>query len=60
MNSYYDKVKVTNGINTDADKQEKAVFNRLLEEIFDEADEWLVAGNPPISPTALTRWSGPA
>ncbi|CNL61920.1 DinI family protein [Yersinia proxima] len=31
-----------NGINTDANKQEKSVLNRLVEEMFDEADEWLV------------------
>lgn len=31
-----------NGINTDAAKQEKSVLNRLVEEMFDEADEWLV------------------
>ncbi|MFV8799169.1 DinI-like family protein [Yersinia sp. HM-2024] len=31
-----------NGINTDATKQEKSVLNRLVEEMFDEADEWLV------------------
>ena len=31
-----------NGINTDANKQEKSVLNRWVEEMFDEADEWLV------------------
>ncbi|MBW5810578.1 DinI-like family protein [Yersinia kristensenii] len=32
-----------NGINTDATKQEKSVLNRLVEEMFDEADQWLVS-----------------
>ncbi|WP_033852896.1 DinI-like family protein, partial [Yersinia wautersii] len=27
--------------NTNASKQEKSVLNRLVEEMFDEADEWL-------------------
>ncbi|AJI81195.1 putative stress response protein [Yersinia enterocolitica] len=31
-----------NGINTDATKQEKSVLNRLVEEMFEQADEWLV------------------
>lgn len=31
-----------NGINTDANKQEKAVLNRLVETMFEEADEWLM------------------
>ncbi|HHL2712143.1 TPA: DinI family protein [Yersinia enterocolitica] len=31
-----------NGINTDASKQEKSVLNRLVEEMFEQADEWLV------------------
>ncbi|MGE4856795.1 DinI-like family protein [Yersinia enterocolitica] len=31
-----------NGITTDASKGDKAILNRLLEEMFDEADQWLV------------------
>ncbi|ENA3444767.1 DinI family protein [Yersinia enterocolitica] len=31
-----------NGINTDATKQEKSVLNRLVEEMFEQAEEWLV------------------
>lgn len=31
-----------NGINTDATKQEKSVLNRLVEEMFEQADEWLI------------------
>ncbi|CNI27573.1 DinI-like family protein [Yersinia pekkanenii] len=31
-----------NGINTDASKSEKATLNRLVEEMFDEAEYWLV------------------
>ncbi|MEA9393112.1 DinI-like family protein [Acerihabitans sp. TG2] len=37
------KAMQANGINTDANKQEKAVLNRLLEDMFEEADQWLVA-----------------
>lgn len=37
------KAMQANGINTDANKQEKAVINRLVEEMFDEADQWLVS-----------------
>ncbi|ABG12913.1 dinI-like family protein [Yersinia pestis Antiqua] len=33
------KAMHANGINTS--KQEKSVLNRLVEEMFDEADEWL-------------------
>lgn len=32
-----------NGINTNANKGDKAILNRLLEEMFDEADQWLVS-----------------
>jgi len=35
------KAMQANGINTDANKQEKAVLNRLVEGMFEEADEWL-------------------
>ncbi|BET64634.1 DinI-like family protein [Yersinia pseudotuberculosis] len=35
------KAMHANGINTNASKQEKSVLNRLVEEMFDEADEWL-------------------
>ena len=31
-----------NGITTDASKGDKAILNRLVEEMFDEADQWLV------------------
>jgi hypothetical protein len=31
-----------NGINTDASKQEKSVLNRLVEEMFEDAEEWLI------------------
>ncbi len=36
------KAMQANGINTDANKQEKAVLNRLVEEMFEEADEWMI------------------
>ncbi|AML57819.1 DNA-damage-inducible protein I [Serratia rubidaea] len=32
-----------NGLNTDASKSDKEKLNRLLEEMFEEADMWLVA-----------------
>ncbi|QIP93156.1 DinI family protein [Serratia fonticola] len=31
-----------NGINTDASKNEKEKLNRMVEEMFEEADQWLV------------------
>lgn len=31
-----------NGLNTDASKTEKEKLNRLLEEMFEESDQWLV------------------
>lgn len=31
-----------NGINTDASKGDKAILNRLVEEMFNEAEYWLV------------------
>ncbi|HFK7187642.1 TPA: DinI family protein [Serratia odorifera] len=31
-----------NGLNTDASKSDKEKLNRLLEDMFDEADQWLV------------------
>ncbi|UAN58920.1 DinI family protein [Serratia sp. JSRIV004] len=31
-----------NGINTDASKSEKEKLNRMVEEMFEEADQWLV------------------
>lgn len=32
-----------NGINTDGSKSDKEKLNRLLEEMFEEADQWLVS-----------------
>jgi len=37
------KAMQANGINIDANKQEKAVLNHLIDEMFEGADEWLVA-----------------
>ncbi|MFT2793002.1 DinI family protein [Serratia sp. T13T92] len=31
-----------NGINTDASKNEKEKLNRMVEEMFEESDQWLV------------------
>ncbi|TKI05969.1 DinI-like family protein [Martelella alba] len=36
------KAMQANGINTDAGKQDKAVLNRLVEDMFNEADQWLM------------------
>ncbi|MBT0723282.1 DinI family protein [Rosenbergiella sp. S61] len=33
----------TNGLNSDASKSDREKLNRLLEEMFEEADMWLVA-----------------
>jgi len=33
----------TNGLNRDASKSDREKLNRMLEEMFDEADMWLVA-----------------
>ncbi|WES66869.1 DinI family protein [Superficieibacter sp. BNK-5] len=32
-----------NGLNSDASKSDREKLNRMLEEMFDEADMWLVA-----------------
>lgn len=37
------KAMQANGVSSDASKQDKATLNRLIEEMFEEADEWLVA-----------------
>ncbi|ACS87008.1 MULTISPECIES: DinI family protein [Musicola] len=33
----------TNAINSNASKQDKSAINRIIEEMFNEADEWLVS-----------------
>ncbi len=35
------KAMQANTINSDASKSDKAIINRLIEEMFNEADEWL-------------------
>ncbi|MBV4366399.1 DinI-like family protein [Erwinia sp. BNK-24-b] len=32
-----------NGVKTDASKNDKSVMLRIIEEMFDEADQWLIA-----------------
>ncbi|MEM6159644.1 DinI-like family protein [Erwinia sp. P6884] len=32
-----------NGVKTDASKSDKSVMMRIIEEMFDEADQWLVS-----------------
>lgn len=34
-----------NGLNTDASKSDKEKLNRMLEEMFEEADQWLGTEN---------------
>ncbi len=34
-----------NNLNTDASKAEKEKLNRMLEEMFEESDQWLVSDN---------------
>nr|WP_024967797.1 DinI-like family protein [Pantoea sp. IMH] len=34
-----------NGVKTDASKSDKSVMLRIIEEMFDEADQWLVSEN---------------
>jgi len=36
------KAMQANNLSSNCNKQEKAVLNRLLEEMFEEADQWLV------------------
>ncbi|WP_034914180.1 MULTISPECIES: DinI-like family protein [Erwinia] len=33
-----------NSVKTDASKNDKAVMARIIEEMFDEADQWMVSG----------------
>lgn len=37
------KAMQANGIKSDASKSDKAVIARIVEEMFEEADQWLVA-----------------
>lgn len=37
------KAMQANAINSDASKSDKAIINRIIEEMFNDADEWLVA-----------------
>ncbi|MFN1149459.1 DinI-like family protein [Serratia liquefaciens] len=34
-----------NSLNTDASKSDKEKLNRMLEEMFEESDQWLVSDN---------------
>lgn len=36
------KARQANAVNSNASKQDKASINRIIEEMFAEADEWLV------------------
>ncbi len=36
------KAMQANVINSDASKSDKAIINRLIEEMFNDADEWLI------------------
>lgn len=37
------KAMQANTVNSDASKSDKAIINRLIEEMFNDADEWLTA-----------------
>lgn len=37
------KAMQANTVNSDASKSDKAILNRLVEEMFNDADEWLSA-----------------
>ncbi|KAA8995243.1 DinI family protein [Affinibrenneria salicis] len=37
------KAMQANALNSDASKSDKAILNRLVEEMFNDADEWMVA-----------------
>ncbi|KQN63485.1 MULTISPECIES: DinI-like family protein [unclassified Erwinia] len=37
------KAMQANGVKTDVSKSDKAVLMRIIEEMFDEADQWLVS-----------------
>lgn len=42
-----------NALNSDCTKTEKERLNRMLEEMFDEADMWLVSDSPTVRQVGL-------
>ena len=40
-----EKPMQANSLNTDASKSDKEKLNRMLEEMFEESDQWLVSDN---------------
>lgn len=42
-----------NGLNSDASKTDREKLNRMLEEMFDEADLWLVSESPCVRQVRL-------
>lgn len=42
------KPMLANGLNSDASKSDREKLNRMLEEMFEEADMWLVSEFPSV------------
>ncbi|MHA0960686.1 DinI family protein [Enterobacter cancerogenus] len=42
-----------NGLNSDASKSDREKLNRMLEEMFEEADMWLVSDSPTVRQVGL-------
>jgi hypothetical protein len=42
-----------NGLNSDASKNDREKLNRMLEDMFEEADMWLVSELPPVRQVGL-------
>ncbi|HHQ5937759.1 TPA: DinI-like family protein, partial [Enterobacter asburiae] len=42
-----------NGLNSDASKSDREKLNRMLEEMFEEADMWLVSEFPTVRQVGL-------
>lgn len=42
-----------NGLNSDASKSDREKLNRMLEEMFEESDMWLVSESPTVRQVGL-------
>ncbi|MEG6062878.1 DinI family protein [Enterobacter asburiae] len=47
------KTMQANGMNSDASKSDREKLNRMLEEMFEEADMWLVSEFPTVRQVGL-------
>ncbi|KJI82211.1 DinI family protein [Enterobacter asburiae] len=43
----------SNGLNSDASKSDREKLNRMLEEMFEESDMWLVSESPTVRQVGL-------